>query len=65
MKHKSAILLKPLGTIIQEKYLSFYPSESVRILRFNMRHPVHTVKLAVKILSIFLAFSENVNFIVF
>ena len=40
MKHKSAILLKPLGTLIQKNYWTFYPSEPFRILRFNMRHPV-------------------------
>ena len=37
-------LLKPLGTIIQENYWSFYPSEPFRILRSNMRHPVISVK---------------------
>ena len=40
MTQKSAILLKPVGTIIQENYLYFYTSEPFRILRFNMRHPV-------------------------
>ena len=40
MKLKCPLLLKPLGTIIQENYGSFYPSEPFRILRFNMRHPV-------------------------
>ena len=40
MKHKHPNLLMPLGTIIQENYWSFYPSEPFRILLFNMRHPV-------------------------
>ena len=31
---------KPLGTLIQKNYWTFYPSEPFRILRFNMRHPV-------------------------
>ena len=62
MKHKSATLLKPLGIIIQESYLSFYTSEPFRILHFNMRHPVVTVKSMVKISSIFVAFLENMNF---
>ena len=37
MKHKSAILLKPLGTIIKENYWSFYPWEPFRIIPFNMK----------------------------
>ena len=45
MKHKSAILLKPQGTIIQENYLVFYPSEPFRILHFNMRHPVDSMRM--------------------
>ena len=40
MKVKFPNLLKPLGTLIQENYWSFYPSEPFRIPRFNMRHPV-------------------------
>ena len=40
MKLKCPNLLKPLGTLIQENYRSFYPSEPLRIPRFNMRHPV-------------------------
>ena len=32
--------LKPLDTIIQENYQSFYPSKPFRITRFKMRHPV-------------------------
>ena len=42
IKHKCAILLKPLGTIIQEIYWSSYLSETFRIIRFNMRHPITT-----------------------
>ena len=37
---KCPYLLKSLGTLIQENYWSFYPSEPFRIIRFNMRHPV-------------------------
>ena len=40
MKVRCLNLLKPLGTLIQENYWSFYPSELFRILRFNMRHHV-------------------------
>ena len=40
MKLKCSTLLKPLGTIIQENFWSFYPSEPFRITRFKMRHPV-------------------------
>ena len=40
MKLKCPKLLKPLGTIIQKKCWSFYPSEPFRIICFNMRHPV-------------------------
>jgi hypothetical protein len=40
MKLKCPNLLKPLGTLIQENYWSFYPSEPFRIPIFNMRHPV-------------------------
>ena len=41
MKLKCPILLKPLDTMIQENYWSFYPSEPFRITRFTMRHPVY------------------------
>ena len=41
MKLKCPILLKPLDTMIQRNYWSFYPSEPFRITRFTMRHPVH------------------------
>ena len=41
MKHKSPNLLKPLGTIIQQNYWSFYPSEP---FSFNMIHPVWSRK---------------------
>ena len=40
MKLKCPNLLKPLDTIIQEKYQPFYPSEPFIITRFQMRHPV-------------------------
>ena len=40
IKLKCPILLKPLDTITQENYQSFYPSEPFRITRFKMRHPV-------------------------
>ena len=48
MKLKCPNLLKPLDTIIQENYQPFYPSEPFRILRFQMRHPVVHILLAVK-----------------
>ena len=32
--------LKPLGTIFQHNYWSFYTSEPFTLARFNMRHPV-------------------------
>ena len=32
-----------LGTIIQQNYWSFYPSEPIQKGRFNARHPVYKV----------------------
>ena len=40
MKLKFPDLLKPLGNIIQQNYLSFYPSELIYFALFTMRHPV-------------------------
>ena len=40
MKLKYPHLPKTLGTIIQENYWSFYPSEPFRMLHFEMRYPV-------------------------
>ena len=40
VKLKCPDFLKPIGTLIQENYWPFYPSEPFRIPRFNMRHPV-------------------------
>ena len=40
MKLKFSHLLKPLGTIIQQNYWSFYPSEPFTLDQFNMIHPV-------------------------
>ena len=40
MKLKCPLLLKPLATIVQENFQSFYPSEPFRIIHFTMRHPV-------------------------
>ena len=40
MKLKIYNLLKPLGTIIQQNYWSFYPSELIYFAFFTMRHPV-------------------------
>ena len=42
MKHKFPNLLKPLGTIIQQNYWPFYPSELIYFALFTMRHPVLT-----------------------
>jgi hypothetical protein len=38
LKIKFPNLLKPLGTIIQQKYWSFYPSEPFSFVHFNMIH---------------------------
>jgi hypothetical protein len=40
MKLKCPNLFKPLGTIIQQNYWSFYPSEPFSFVHFNMIHPV-------------------------
>ena len=40
LKLKFPNLLKPLGTIIQQKYWSFYPSKPSTLDQFNMIHPV-------------------------
>ena len=40
MKLKIYNLLKPLGTITQQNYWSFYPSELIYFALFTMRHPV-------------------------
>ena len=40
MKLKFPFLLKPPGTIIQQYYWSFYPSEPFSLDQFNMIHPV-------------------------
>ena len=40
MKLKKPHLTKTLGTIIQENYWTFYPSEPFRMLHFEMRYPV-------------------------
>ena len=41
MKLKCPNLLKPLGTIIQQNYWSFYPLEPFSFVQFNMIHPVY------------------------
>ena len=48
MKRKCPNLLKPLDTIIQENNQPFYPSEPFRFTRFNMRHPVLTLKALIR-----------------
>ena len=45
MKHKFPNLLKPLSTINQQNYWSFYPSELIYFTLFNMRHPVVQMNL--------------------
>ena len=40
MKHKYLNFLKPLGTTNQKKYWSFYPSEPIQKISFNVRHHV-------------------------
>ena len=40
MKLKIYNLLKPLGTITQQNYWSFYPSDLIYFAFFTMRHPV-------------------------
>ena len=44
-KLKCPHLLKPLGTIFQHNYWSFYTSEPFTLARFNMRHPVEGSKV--------------------
>ena len=46
MKLKCPHLLKPLGTIFQQNYWFFYPSEPFIFVHFNMIHPVCAVKRA-------------------
>ena len=48
LKVKCPNLLKLLGTIIQENYQPFYPSEPFRITRFQMRHPVSSNAFDIK-----------------
>ena len=45
MKFKCPDLLNILGTMIQENYWPFYPSEPFTLARFNMRHPVGAYKM--------------------
>ena len=52
-KLKCPHLLNKLGTLIQENYWSFYPSEPFTLARFNMRHPVCTHKLFVYVIDWF------------
>ena len=40
IKLKCPTLLKPLATVIQQNYWSFYPSEPFTFTRYAMRHPV-------------------------
>ena len=40
IKLKCPTLLKPLATVIQQNYWSFYPSEPFTFTRYTMRHPV-------------------------
>jgi hypothetical protein len=50
-KLKCPHLLKPVGTIFQQKFWSFYTSEPFTLARFNMRHPVDSlqdIKLSIK-----------------
>ena len=56
MKLKCPILLKPLDTMIQESYWSFYPAEPFRITRYTMRHPV-LVAIKIRFWNTFLPFS--------
>jgi hypothetical protein len=43
VKLKFSNLLEPLGTIIQQNYGTFYPSELIYFAFFTMRHPVYEV----------------------
>ena len=43
MKLKIYDLLKPLGTITQQNYWSFYPSDLIYFIFFTMRHPVEKI----------------------
>ena len=40
IKLKFPNLLKPLGTILQQNYQFFYPSQPFSFIHFNMMHPV-------------------------
>ena len=40
IKLKFPNLLKPLGTIMQQNYQFFYPSQPFSFIHFNMMHPV-------------------------
>ena len=51
MKLKIYNLLKPLGTIIQQNYWSFYTSELIYFAFFTMRHPVFVVSFFVHTLT--------------
>ena len=46
MKIKCPNHLKPLDTIIQENYHTFYPLEPFRITRFKIRHPVYVLTIS-------------------
>ena len=43
IKLKCPTLLKPLVTVIQQNYWSFYPSEPFTFTRYTMRHPVYEI----------------------
>ena len=47
IKLKCPTLLKPLVTVIQQNYWSFYHSEPFTFNRYAMRHPVQQTKIAV------------------
>ena len=55
-KLKYPNLLKPLGTIIQQNYWCFYPSELIYFALFTMRHPVGPLPFRAYLFS--LTFSE-------
>ena len=59
MKLKIYNLLKPLGTITQQNYWSFYPSELIYFAFFTMRHPVNILHYWVQKIQVKLFFAPS------
>ena len=74
LKLKFPHLLKPLGTIIQQNYWFFYPSEPFSYDHFNMIHPVwcrhvrtgrlwviQTIPILLTVMGIFILVIDSAN----